>query len=431
MTEILKKEGNKVYFNIEIDSASIEKAEQDVYKKNRSQFSLPGFRKGKVPKKMIEMTYGADVFFEDAINALLPEKYEAAVEELGLEVIDQPNININEEYEKGASVIMEIEVEVKPEIKLGDYSKIELENVVYEVTDELVNSELEQARGMAARVINIDDRPVQDGDTVNIDFHGMIDDVPFEGGHGHDHDLVIGSNSFIPGFEEQLIGASKGDHVDVKVTFPEEYHAEELAGKEAVFHVDVNNISFEELPELDDELVKDISEFDTLEEYKDSVKAKLELQMGERSDAEKRESVVNAVVEAAEFELPEAMIESQVNFELNNFAYTLQAQGIDFAQYMELTQGSVDSLKDHFRPNSIKNLKSQLVLEAIAEAEAIEVTDADLDAEIERLVEMYEPKDEGEREEILTNLKSNSENIKEGLKEKKTIEFLLDKAVFK
>lgn len=431
MTEILKKEGNKVYFNIEIDSASIEKAEQDVYKKNRSQFSLPGFRKGKVPKKMIEMTYGADVFFEDAINALLPEKYEAAVEELGLEVIDQPNININEEYEKGASVILEINVEVKPEIVLGDYSNIELENVVYEVTDELVNSELEQARAMAARVINIDDRPVQDGDTVNIDFHGMIDDVPFEGGHGHDHDLVIGSNSFIPGFEEQLIGASKGDHVDVKVTFPEEYHAEELAGKEAVFHVDVNNISFEELPELDDELVKDISEFDTLEEYKDSVKAKLELQMGERSDAEKRESVVNAVVEAAEFELPEAMIESQVNFELNNFAYTLQAQGIDFAQYMELTQGSVDSLKDHFRPNSIKNLKSQLVLEAIAEAEAIEVTDADLDAEIERLVEMYEPKDEGEKEEILKNLKSNSENIKEGLKEKKTIEFLLDKAVFK
>ena len=431
MTEILKKEGNKVFFNIELDAETIDSAEKTVYNQNKGKFSLPGFRKGKVPRKMIELTYGPDVFFEDAINLILQDKYDEAIEELGLEVVAHPNININEEYEKGKPVLLEIDVEVKPEIVLGDYSKIELEDVVYEVTEELVNSELEQARAMAARVVNVDDRAVQDGDLVNINYAGEIDGVPFDGGTAENFDLKIGSGQFIAGFEEQLVGKEKGEHVEVVVTFPEDYHGEDVAGKEAHFHVDINNISYEELPELDDEFVKDISEFDTLEEYKNSVKSNLELQMGERSDKEKRDKVVEAVVEAAEFDLPEAMVDSQVNFELNNFAYTLQAQGIDFNQYMELTGGSLESLKDHFRPNSTKNLRSQLVLEAIGEAEKIEVTDEELDAEIERTADLYNPETDEERKDIVDSLKENAENIREGLKEKNTIDFLMSKAIFK
>ncbi|NLY21503.1 MAG: trigger factor [Tissierellia bacterium] len=431
MTEILKKEGNKVFFNIELDAETIDSAEKTVYNQNKGKFSLPGFRKGKVPRKMIELTYGPDVFFEDAINLILQDKYDEAIEELGLEVVAHPNININEEYEKGKPVLLEIDVEVKPEIVLGDYSKIELEDVVYEVTEELVNSELEQARAMAARVVNVDDRAVQDGDLVNINYAGEIDGVPFDGGTAENFDLKIGSGQFIAGFEEQLVGKEKGEHVEVVVTFPEDYHGEDVAGKEAHFHVDINNISYEELPELDDEFVKDISEFATLEEYKNSVKSNLELQMGERSDKEKRDKVVEAVVEAAEFDLPEAMVDSQVNFELNNFAYTLQAQGIDFNQYMELTGGSLESLKDHFRPNSTKNLRSQLVLEAIGEAEKIEVTDEELDAEIERTADLYNPETDEERKDIVDSLKENAENIREGLKEKNTIDFLMSKAIFK
>lgn len=432
MTEILKKEGNKVYFNLSVPYDTVEKAQQAVYLKEKGKFSVPGFRKGKVPRKIIEMTYGHDIFFEDAINDILPDLYENAVEELKLELAGRPDISIPEPFEKDKDVKIEVAVDVMPEIELKDYSTIEIPKIEYEVTDELINNELESERKKAGRVSEVTDRAAEMGDTLKIDFHGMIDDEPFEGGHAHDQELELGSNAFIPGFEEQLVGAKVGDHVDVKVTFPEEYHAEELAGKDAVFHVDVLEIATVELPELDDEFVKDISEFDTLDEYKADLKEKMAASFEERAKRETRDKVVEKIVEYAEFEVPEGLIESQIDSEINNFGANLQMQGIDFQQYLEWTQGNMQEMRDTFRPISEKNAKIQLVLEAIGKKENIEVSEDEINEEIENLAKTYYPEDEEEAKKFIENVKSrDTDYFKKNLTDKKTIDLLMEKVVYK
>lgn len=432
MTEISKKEGNKVHFNLTVPYDKVEKAQQAVYLKEKGKFSVPGFRKGKVPRKIIEMTYGHDIFFEDAINEILPDIYEEAVEELKLDLAGRPDITIPEPFEKDNDVKIEVAVDVKPEIELKDYSTLEMPKIAYEVTDELIENELEREREKAGRVTVITDRAAEMGDTLKIDFHGMIDDEPFEGGHAHDQELKLGSGQFIPGFEEQLVGSKAGDHVDVKVTFPEDYHAEELAGKEAVFHTNVSEITNVELPEVDDEFVKDISEFDTLEEYKNNLKEEMTKSFEERAKRESREKVVEKILEYAEFDVPEGLVEAQVDDELNNFAARLQAQGIDFQQYLDITQENYGEMRNTFRPYAEKSVRSQLILEAIAKKENIEISEDEINEEMETLAKTYYPEDEEERNKFVEDLKSrNTDFFKQNLTERKTIDLLMDKVVYK
>ena len=432
MTEIIKKEGNKVHFNLVVPYNTVEKAQQAVYLRERGKFSVPGFRKGKVPRKIIEVSYGNDIFFEDAINDILPDYYESAVEELKLELAGRPDIRIPEPFEKDKDVLIEVSVDVKPEIELKDYSSIEISKIEYEVTDEAINNEIEEERKKAGRVTLITDRGAEMGDTVTMDFHGMIDDEPFEGGHAHDQVLTLGSGQFIPGFEEQLVGAKSGDHVDVNVKFPEDYHVEDLAGKDAVFHVNVSEVSSIELPEVDDEFVKDISEFDTLDEYKENLKKVMEEAFAERATRESRERMLEKALELADFEVPEGLIESQVDTEINNFGANLQMQGIDFNQYLEWTQDNIEDMRSNFKPIALKKVKLQLILDAISKAENIEVTEDEVNEEIEKLGNSYYPEDKEQADKFIENMKArNTDYFKEDLIEKKTIDLLMDKVVYK
>lgn len=328
--EIKKKENNTVFFDIVLKREDINKAETEVYKKNKKHFQLPGFRKGHVPRQMIENMYGKDVFFEDAINELLPAEYEKAISELDLKVVDQPNIDIDEESIDKDDLIVNVSVDVKPEVEIKDYEGIEIEDPTMEVTDELIDSEVENERAMNARIINVDDRAVEEGDTVNIDFKGSLDGEYFDGGTAESQDLKVGSNTFIPGFEEQLIGHEIGEEFDINVKFPEDYHQKDLAEKDAKFEIKINSISYEELPELDDEFVKDISEFDTLDEFKEDLRKKKEEEFKVNSKMEKERRAIDKIGEMVDTDIPEGMINAQIDDMIRNYDQTLRAQGISF-----------------------------------------------------------------------------------------------------
>lgn len=422
-----KKENNKVYFNIELQADKFEEAVQKAYMKNRGKFNIPGFRKGKVPKKIIDMNYGEDFFFEDAINLLLPELYDEAVKELGLEPIDTPHVDVDE-IKKGEPILVKIHVEVKPEVKLGSYDSIEIEKIEYNVTDEMVEAELKTTQEMNGRMIDAGEREAQNGDILTVDFAGFADGEQFEGGTAQNQQLEIGSNRFIPGFEEQLIGKKKGEEVEVKVTFPEEYFEEKLQSKEATFNVVIHDIKTKELPELDDEFAKDVSEFDTLEEYKQDIKAKLEETYKNQEKTELENKVIEKIVELSEVEIPEAMINTQVENEVSDFEYRMKTQGLELEKYLELTGSDIDGLKEQLRPVATRRVKADLVLEAIGNAEKIEVSDEDLEAELVKLAEQY--KQENKEKFIKDMKKGDLGFLKAGITNSKVIDLLMSKVKF-
>ena len=381
-------EKNMAKLTIEVSEDKLEEALQKAYLKQKNKISLPGFRKGKVPRNMIEKMYGPEIFFEDAANMLIQENYGAAVDESGADIVSRPSIDVTQ-IEKGKPFIFTVEVAVRPEVKLGKYMGVTVTKIDTTVTDEEVDEAVEKERDNNARTITVEDRAIENGDTAVIDFEGFVDGVPFEGGKGENHSLEIGSHSFIDTFEDQLIGKNTGDEVEVNVTFPEEYHAADLAGKPAMFKVKIHEIKAKELPELDDEFAQDVSEFDTLAEYKENLKKNI----AERKEAEarrtKEDEAIRKIVEKSSMEIPDAMIDTQVESMIEEFAQRIAQQGLSFEQYMQFSGMTMDKMKDQVRPEAVSRIESSLVLEQIAKDENIEVSDADVDAEIDKMASMY------------------------------------------
>ena len=422
--ELLKRDGNKVTFKITVDNDKFEGAVTKAYNKNKGKFNIPGFRKGKAPKQIIESQYGKGVFYNDAIDMLFPEIYPTALDELSIDPIDRPDLDI-EEISKDNGLVMVVNVEVKPDVNLGEYKGIEIAKPDYTVNEDEVKLRLEEMRNKASRLVDVEGRAIESGDTAVIDFEGFVDGVAFEGGKGEDYSLVIGSNTFIPGFEEQLIGKNKGGEVEVNVEFPAEYHAENLAGKPATFKVTVKNIQKKELPELNDEFAADTTEFNTLEELKKDLKAKVEEEAKYRADAEMRNSLVEKISEGTELEVPNAMVETQIDNMLMELNYQLQYQGLQLEQLLQMTGRSIEELRNEKREEATKLVKSSLILEAIAKAENVEVSEEEVDAEVEKMAKMYNM----ELEKIKSAMRpTDLEDIKGQLKIRKTIDLLVDSA---
>ncbi len=404
-------EKNMAKLTIEVSAEELEKAIQSSYLKQKGKISIPGFRKGKVPRHMVEKIYGPEVFYEDAANALISQEYPKAVEESGEDIVSRPAIDVVQ-IEKGKPFIFSAEVAVKPEVTLGTYMGVQVAKADFSITDEEVAAEIDKERESNARMVTVECRAIAEGDTAVIDYEGFMDGEAFEGGKGENHSLVIGSHSFIEGFEEQLVGKNTGDEVEVNVTFPEDYHAEELAGRPALFQVKVNEIKGKELPELDDEFAQDVSEFDTLAEYRESVKAQIEERKKEEAKRSKEDEAVQKAVEGAQMEIPDAMVDTQVGSMLEEFAGRINQQGLSLEQYMQFTGATIDKLREQMRPDALKRIQSSLVLEAIAKAEGIEVPEEEVQAEIARMAGLYgmevekleEMIDESERNSIQTDL---------------------------
>jgi len=405
--QVEKLEKNMVKLTIEASAEELEKAIQGAYLKNKGKISVPGFRQGKVPRKMVEKMYGVETFYEDAANAIIPDAYEAAAKESGLDIVSQPSIDVVQ-IESGKPFIFTAEVAVKPEVTLGEYKGIEVEKAAVEVTEEEINAEIDKERNNNARIVNVENRPVQDKDETIIDFEGFVDGVAFEGGKGEDFPLTIGSHSFIDTFEEQLIGAEIGNEVEVNVTFPAEYQAAELAGKAAMFKVTVKGIKEKELPAADDDFAKDVSEFDTIEEYKADIKAKLAEKKENQAKTAKEDAVIAKIIENATMEIPDAMVETQVRQMADDFAQRIQSQGLTIEQYFQFTGLSAQTLLEQMKPQAVKRIQSRLVLEAVVKAENIEVSEEAIEKEIADMAVMYKMEaeklaeliGEGEREQM-------------------------------
>lgn len=421
---LVSKEKNRAVFTVELPSEKLEEAIQKAYLKNKSRFSLPGFRKGHVPRKILEMNYGVEIFFEEAVNMLLPDAYEEAVEELELEPVAQPEVDVDE-LEKGSPVKFKFEVDVKPEVQLGDYSNLEAEVNKYEVTDEDISRVIDRERDQNSRIISVEDRAVKDGDIVNIDFVGKLDGEEFPGGDAEGYELVIGSGAFIPGFEEQIIGKEIGQEFDVDVVFPEEYHDESLAGKNVIFEVKLNSIQEKELPELDDEFVKDISEFDTLEEYKNNVKIDLEEELKKQAEVEKENKAVEALMEVMKVDIPESMIDMEVDREYQNFLYRVQGMGLTLDQYFAIANSDEEKTREELRPASEKKVKGELALDEFIVKENIEATDDEIDKEISELAKQYELKDVDSFKETLKE-SGDLDFITNTVKRRKAVEKLVE-----
>lgn len=420
-------EKNMVKLTIEVTAEELEKALQAVYQKEKGKISLPGFRKGKVPRAMIEKMYGPEIFFEDAANMLIGQEYPKAVDESGVDVVSRPEIDVTQ-IEKGKPFIFTAEVAVRPEVTLGEYKGVQVTKIDTNVTEEELQAELDRERKSNARTITVEDRAVQDGDTAVIDFEGFVDGVAFEGGKGENHSLVIGSHSFIDGFEEQLIGKSTGDELDVNVTFPEEYHAEELAGKPAVFKVKINEIKMEELPELDDEFAQDVSEFDTLAEYKESVEKKLVERKETEGKREQENEAIDKIVEDSQMEIPDVMVDNQARSMIDDFASRISQQGLSMEQYMQFSGTTVDQMLEQMKPEALKRIQSTLVLEEIVKKEDIQISEEDVDAEVERMAGMY-GMDAAELKEYMGESEKESMKMEIGIQ--KAIELIMDQAVEK
>ena len=386
--QVEKLEKNMAKLTIEVSAEDLEKAMQAAYQKAKGRISLPGFRKGKAPRKMIEQMYGKGIFLEDAANALIPEHYSKAVEECELEIVSQPEIAVTQ-AEPGKTFIFTAEVAVKPEVTLGDYKGVEVPKTEITVTDEDVEAELKKEQEKNSRTISVEDRAAQLNDIVTIDFEGSVDGVPFDGGQATEYPLTLGSNTFIPGFEEQLVGAKVGDDVDVKVTFPEEYQAKELAGKEAIFKCAVKKIEAKELPELDDDFAKDVSEFDTLAEYKEHVKTNLEDKKADEAKRAKEDAAVDKAIENAQMDIPEAMLMTQCRQMLDDFSRRMQSQGLSMDQYFQFTGMTADKMMEDMKPQALKRIQTRLVLEKVAEVENIQPTEEEVNEEISKMAEAY------------------------------------------
>ena len=386
--QVEQLEHNMAKLTIEVSAEELEGALQKAYQKQKSRINVPGFRKGKVPRQLIEKMYGPEIFYDDAANALIPEAYSKAYDESGLEIVSQPKIDVTQ-IEKGKPFIFTAEVATKPEVELGEYKGIEVPKYSNRVTQKEIDAKLEEEQLKNARTITVEGRPVQDKDEVVLDFEGFVDGEAFEGGKGENYPLTIGSGSFIPGFEEQLIGAEPEKEVEVKVTFPEDYHAKDLAGKDAVFKCKVNEIHVKEVPEADDDFAQDISEFDTLAEYKEDIKKNLMEQKEKEAKAAKEAAVVAKVVENATMEIPDAMVDTQVRNMADDFARRIQSQGLTVDQYFQFTGMTAEKLFEQMRPDALKRIQNSLVLEAVAKAENIEISDEKVEEELQKMADAY------------------------------------------
>lgn len=422
--QVEKLENNTAKLTIEVPAEEFDKAIQAAYQKNKNKFNVPGFRKGKVPYAMVEKMYGAGVFYEEAANELIPDAYANAAAESELEIVARPEINVTQ-IEKGKSFIFEAEVTLKPEIKLGKYKGVKVEAMDTTVTDEDVAAELDKVKEQNARLVVADDKAVEDGDQTTIDFEGFVDGVAFEGGKGEDYPLTIGSHSFIDTFEEQLIGKKVGEEVEVNVTFPEQYQAKELAGKPAMFKVTIKEIKVKEYPELDDDFAQDVSEFDTLDEYKADIKKNLEEKKAQEAEADKESKVIEAIVNDSEMDIPEKMIEAQCQQMVEEFAQNIAMQGISFDQYMQFTGTTVDQLTEQVKPQAEARVQSSLVLEAIVKAEKIEASDEEFDEEIKRMAERYQMEAD-KVNELLSD--DDKKNIRADICARKAAKLVVEKA---
>lgn len=415
-------EKNMVKLTIEVPAEKVDEALKASYMKQKGKISVPGFRKGKVPMAMIEKMYGPEIFYEDAANLLMQEAYPAAVEESGADIVSQPTVDVTQ-LEKGKSFIFTAEVAVRPEVTLGKYKGVTVTKIDTSVTDEEVMEALERERNNNARTITVEDRAVAEGDTAVIDFEGFVDGKPFEGGKAENHSLEIGSHSFIDNFEDQLVGKNAGDEVEVNVTFPAEYHAAELAGKPALFKVKIHEIKAKELPELDDEFAQDVSEFDTLAEYKESVKKNLEKTKEDNAKRTKEDEAIGKIIEKSQMEIPDAMIDTQVQNMIQEFAQRMASQGLSLDQYMQFSGMTIDKLKEQVRPEAVTRIQSSLVLEQIAKDENIEITEEEIEAELQKMSEMY-GMDVEKLKEYMGD--AEKESMKRDLAVQKAVELIMD-----
>ena len=421
------EEKNMVKLVIETTAEEFEKGLNEAYNKNKGKITLPGFRKGKAPRKMVEKFYGAEVFYEDAANAIIPEAYAEAAEESKLEIVSQPKIDVVQ-LEQGKPFIFSAEVAVKPEVELGQYKGVEVAKVDSEVTDEDIANELKKVQEQNSRTISVAERAVKDGDMTVIDFEGFVDGKAFEGGKGENYPLTIGSHSFIDTFEDQIIGMNIGDEKEINVTFPEEYHAEELKGKPATFKVKVNEIKEKQLPELDDDFAQDVSDFDTMDAYKESLVSQLKERKANEAKVKKEDEAMEKIIEAAKMDIPEAMINTQVNRMAEDFARRLQQQGLSIEQYFQYTGMTAEKIIDDMKPEALTRIKSRLVLEAIVKAENIEVSDDEVNAELQKMADMY--KMELEKVKELMG-EAEMKQVKEDLAVQKAVDLIVDTAVEK
>lgn len=423
--QVEKLEHNMAKLTVEVAAEDVEKALQAAYLKQRKQINIPGFRKGKVPRQMIEKMYGPEVFYDEAANNMIPDAYAKAYDESELDIVSQPKIEVVQ-MEKGKPFIFTAEVATKPEVTLGDYKGLKVDKVSTRVTQKEVDEEIEKERERNARTIEVTDRAVQDKDEVTLDFEGFVDGVAFEGGKGEDYPLTIGSGSFIPGFEEQLIGAEIDKEVEVNVTFPKEYHSEELAGKDATFKCTVHTIKAKELPELDDEFASEVSECETMDAYRAEVKKNIK-ERKERTGKEKKENqAVDQAIENAQMDIPEAMIEFQVRQMADDFACRIQQQGLTVEQYFQFTGMTAEKMMEEMRPQAEKSIKTRLVLEAIVKAENIEVSDERVEEELTKMAEAYQMEVEKLKEFMGENEKKQ---IKEDLAVQEAITLLVNESV--
>ncbi|MBP3351691.1 MAG: trigger factor [Lachnospiraceae bacterium] len=422
--QVEKLDGNMAKLTIEVAAEDLEKAIENAYQKSKNKISIPGFRKGKAPRKMIEQMYGKGVFLEDAANDLISESYEKALDECTEDIVSSPKIDVIQ-LEAGKPFIYTAEVALKPEVTLGKYKGVKIDKVDIDVTEEEIEADIAKERDNAARIIPITDRAVKDGDMTVIDFEGFVDGVAFEGGKGEDYPLTIGSGAFIPGFEAALIGAEIGVETDVNVTFPEDYQAEELAGKAAVFKCTVKEIKEKELPELDDEFASEVSEYDTFAEYKESVKAKIVDRKTAAAKSAKEEEVVAAVVADAKMDIPEAMVETTQRQMVEEFAQRMQSQGISMEQYMQFTGMTPQMLLEQIKPQALKRIQSRLVLEAVVAAENITVSEEEFEAEVTRMATSY-MMEADKVKELLGE--GGKQSVMEDLAINKAVEFVVENA---
>ena len=423
--QVEKLEKNMAKLTIEVSAEDLDKAMEKAYQKQKSRISLPGFRKGKAPRKMIESMYGKGVFMEDAVNSLVPQEYTKALGECDLEIVSQPEINVTQ-MEPGKALIFTADVAVKPEVTLGDYKGVEVPKSEIVVTDEEVDAEIRKEQEKNARTVAVEDRAAANGDITTIDFEGFVDGVAFDGGKGSDYALTLGSGTFIPGFEDQLVGANAGDHVEVKVTFPEEYQAKELAGKEAVFQCDVKKIETKEVPELDDEFAKDVSEFDTLAEYKEDVKKNLTEKKEKEARTAKENAAVDKAIENAQMDIPELMTKTECRQMMDDFSRRMQQQGLSMEQYFQFTGQSMDKMMEDMKPQALKRIQTRLVLEKVAEAENIQPSEEEITEEIQKMADAYKMEADKIREAIG---ESGLEQMKKDMAVQKAVTVIADASV--
>lgn len=425
--QVEKLEHNMAKLTIEVSAEELEGAIQKAYLKQRGKVNIPGFRKGKVPRQVMEKMFGVEVFYEDAANTLIPDAYAKAYDEADIDIVSQPSIEVTQ-IEKGKPFIFTAEVAVRPEVKLGEYKGVEVDKFSNRVTAKEIDAKLEEERNKNARTVNVEGRPVQKDDEVILDFEGFVDGVAFDGGKGENYSLTIGSNTFIPGFEDQLIGVEAGKEVEVNVTFPEDYHEESLKGKPAVFKCTVHEIKAKELPELDDEFASEVSEFDTLEELKADIKTKIKEQKNAEGKNAQQDQALDTIIAATEMDIPDAMVETEARQMVDSFGQRIQQQGLTMQQYMQFTGMDNEKMLEEMRPQALKRIQTRLVLEAIVAAENIVTSDERLDEEIGKMAEMYSM----EADQLKSYMgDTEKEQMKKDIAVEDAVQFILDNAVEK